>query len=357
MDEQTKGGVMKKVSALSAMVLFLAGAPGIHAEGADRALVVTSSNAQVNQLLVYDSTGTLVQTVPTQGQGGVGNNAGGIASQNSTVAVVNFGSQSVSVLALGDHGFTLRSVLSTVSPPVSVAFGKDHLYILGTTTVESHRIQAPSTIDATADGVATLSRADGSSAQVGVVGDQLVISEKSGAIEVVDLRDGAPVGAPVEVDIPADSDTPFGLVTRGSNGYVTIAHSDEISLIKDGQLVALAATGSNFPNGPGQQAPCWITLVGPYLFTSNSPSHTISRLVATGSSITLDAPVVAGTTGAPIDIAAQGDLLAVVEDNGGGQAHLTQFSIDADGALTQTATTAISSPANGVAIVFQQSVR
>jgi hypothetical protein len=170
----------------------------------------------------------------------------------------------------------------------------------------------------------------------------------------VDLREGAAAGPAVEVAIPAGSDTPFGLVTRGSNGYVTIAHSDEISLIKGGQLVALAATGSNFPNGPGQQAPCWITLVGPYLFTSNSPSHTISRLVATGSSIVLDDPVVAGTGGAPIDIAAKGSLLAVVELNGGGQSHLTQFSIAPDGALTQTATTPISAAANGVAIVFPQ---
>ena len=300
-----------------------------------------------------DTAGTLVQAVPTQGQGGVGNNAGGIAAREKTVAVVNFGSQSVSIFDLGDNGFSVRQQLSTVSPPVSVAFGKDHLYVLGTTTVESHGIQAGA-IDASTDGVATLSRADGSSAQVGVAGDQLVISEKSGVIEVVDLRDGAVSGAPAAVAIPPGSDTPFGLVTRGSNGYVTIAHSDEISLIKNGELVALAATGSNFPNGPGQQAPCWITLVGPYLFTSNSPSHTISRLVATGSSITLDAPVVARTTGAPIDIAADGDLLAVVEDNGNGQAHLTQFSIDADGALVQTATTAIRSPANGVAIVSQK---
>lgn len=348
---------MKKVWAIVAIVLLVAGATGAQAAPADRALVVTSSNTQANQLLVYDTTGTLIQTVSTQGQGGVGNNAGGIAAQNGTVAVVNFGSQSVSILELGNGGFTLRSVVSTVSPPVSVAFGEDHLYVLGTTTVESHRIREASTVDANADGVATLSRADGSSAQVGVVGDQLVISEKSGAIEVIDLRDGAPAGAAVEVAIPANSDTPFGLVTRGSNAYVTIAHSDEISLIKNGQLVALAATGSNFPSGPGQQAPCWITLVGPYLFTSNSPSHTISRLVATGSSITLDAPVVASTTGAPIDIAARNDLLAVVEINGGGQSHLTQFSIDADGALAQTATTAVSSTANGVAIVLRQKDR
>ena len=42
------------------------------------------------------------------------------------------------------------------------------------------------------------------------------------------------------VEIPTGSDTPFGLVTRGTNGYVTIAHSDEISLIKNGRLIALA---------------------------------------------------------------------------------------------------------------------
>jgi hypothetical protein len=132
---------------------------------------------------------------------------------------------------------------------------------------------------------------------------------------------------------------------------VTIAHSDEISLIKNGQLVALGATGSGFPNGPGQQAPCWITLVGPYLFTSNSPSHTISRLIATGRQIILDAPVAAVTTGAPIDIAAEGNWLAVVEDNSNGQSHLTQFRIDEDGNLVQVATTAIASSANGVAIL------
>ena len=342
---------MKKSLLLSVMVLLFGAASTISA--ADRTWVVTSSNAQANELLVYDTTGALVQAVPTQGQGGVGNNAGGIATRNGSVAVVNFGSQSVSIFDRSDSGFAVHELVSTVSPPVSVAFGKDHLYILGTTTVESHRIQG-SAIDGNTDGVIGLSRADGSAAQVGVVGDQLVISEKSGAIEVADLREGAVVGPAVEVAIPAGSDTPFGLVTRGANGYVTIAHSDEISLIKNGQLVALAATGSDFPNGPGQQAPCWIALVGPYLFTSNSPSHTISRLIATDNGIILDVPIAASTTGAPIDIAADGDLLAVVEANGQGQSHLTQFTIADDGSLVQAATTAIASAANGVAIVSQK---
>jgi hypothetical protein len=340
---------MKKASVVCVAALLLGEISMVNAQG-NGALVVTSSNAAANQLLVYNTAGTLVQTVSTQGQGGAGSNAGGIAAQGDTVAVVNFGSQSVSIFELGPLGFALRQVVPAVSDPVSVAFGLNHLYILGTTTVESHRIEI-STVDADADGVVDLARADGSAAQVGVAGDALVLTEKSGAIEVVALRSGLAVGPAVEVKIPADSDTPFGLVTRGDNAYVTIAHSDEVSLIKNGRLVALAATSTGFPNGQGQHAPCWIALTGPYLFTSNSPSHSLSRLLATGGHITLDIPVAAHTVGAPIDIAANDTRLAVLEDNGSGQAHLTQFRFDDNDNLVQVATTAIASPANGVAIV------
>lgn len=345
---------MKHSRVLSTIVLLVGAVPMIRADQHQRTLVVTSSNAQNNELLVYDTRGALVQTVSTLGHGGVGGNAGGIATSNGAVAVVNFGSQSVSILDGGENGFEVRQVISTVSPPVSVAYGSNHLYILGTTTVESHRIEG-STIEANADGAIALLQADGTAAQVGVVGDQVIVSEKSGVIEVADLQEGAVVGPAVSVPLPADSrDTPFGLVTRGRNAYVTIAHSDEISLIKNGQLVALAAIGSGFPSGPGQQAPCWIALVGSFLFTSNSPSHSISRLVAAGGNIVLDAPIAAQTAGAPTDIAADGDLLAVIESNGQGQSHLTQFRIDDDGNLVQVATTAIASAANGVAIVSQK---
>jgi hypothetical protein len=339
---------MKQISVLSVCAFVLITASAVKA--ADKTLVVTSSNAAVNELLVYDTSGTLVQSVATQGAGGVSSNAGGIATRQDSIAVVNFGSQSVTLFNRGVDGFVLHQLVPSASQPVSVAFGDDHLYVLGTTTVESHRLR-PAEVDVDPDGLVTLLRADGSSAQVGIVGDQLVISEKSGVIEVVTLRDGAVVGQATNVQIPAGSDTPFGLVTRGRNGYVTIAHSDEISLIKNGQLVALGATGSGFPNGPGQQAPCWITLVGPYLFTSNSPSHSISRLIATGRDIILDVPVAAHTSGAPTDIAADDHHLAVVEDDGNGHAHLTQFSLDEDGDLVKVATTGISAPANGVAIV------
>ena len=109
------------------------------------------------------------------------------------------------------------------------------------------------------------------------------------------------------------------------------------------------ATG--IPGGDGQHAPCWITVVGPYLFTTNSPSRSISRLIAGGANILLDEPLAAQTNGAPIDVAAEGELLALVESDGAGASHLTQFHIDEDGNLTRVASTPIASRANGIAIV------
>ncbi len=327
--------------------MLIVGAVTIRAEHDSRPLVVTSTNASENQLQVYDTAGRLVQTIATGGQGGVSGNAGGIATDERTIAVVNFGSGSVSLFERDDTRFALTQVFATVTAPVSVAFGKDHLYVLGAATVESHRIRQGAA-DPTPDGVVSLLHADGSAAQVGVTGDQLIISEKSNAVGVAALIGGAVVGAAAAVPLPAGTDTPFGLVTRGANAYVTIAHSDEISLVKRGQVIAVTATGT--PGGAGQHAPCWIKLLGPYLYTANSPSHSLSRLVATGTNIILEEPVAARTIGAPTDIAAADGVVAVI-DSLDGAARLSQFAVDEDGALTLVARTVVSSQSNGVVIV------
>jgi len=339
--------MMKSLVFTTAALLISASAT--FAADRHRPVVVTASNGVNNQLLVFDTAGVLLESVPTLGQGGASSNAGGIAANDNTVAVVNFGSQTVSLFSRSDSGFELSQVIATGSQPVSVAFGKDHLYILGTTTVESHRI-GQSGVEDTPDGVVNLLASDGSAAQVGVIGDQLLLTEKSGNIERVLLSQGAVVGTAVAIALPPDArQTPFGFATRGSNAYVTIAGSDAVAVVKNGAVTAVAATGT--PGGPGQHSPCWAALIGPYLFTTNSPSHSISRLIAGGRNIALDVPVAAQTGGAPIDVAAEGDLLAVVESNGG-SSHLTQFRVGEDGSLTQTNSTAIASPANGIAIVF-----
>lgn len=331
---------MKQV-VLTAFVLLAVVASSPAAQSRNT-LVVTSSNvASANSLLVFDSTGALVQTISTGGQGGVSGNAGGVAAAGRLVAVVNFGSQSVSLFELTNGGFVLTDTVNTISKPVSVAFGHGHLYVLGTTSVESHQLHGHD-IEAASDGSTALLRADASAAQVGVVGDQLLITEKSNTVETVSLQAGAVVGTAIEVPIPAGSDTPFGLTTRGSVGYVTIAHSDEVGLVKGGQLISLVGSGS-------QHAPCWLALVGQSLYSSNSPSHSISRYIVSGNQVVLDAEVVATTAGAPTDIGAFGNVVGVLD--GGTQTHLTQFAVDADGNLQQIAVSVVNRGANGVAVI------
>jgi len=335
---------MKEFCFLSILVPLIGAATAVWADTDQNALVVTASNAAKNQLLVYNSGGQLIQTVPTQGQGGVSGNAGGIEAKGALVAVVNFGSQSVSIFERRGNGFHMKQLVPTVSSPVSVAFGADHLYILGTTHVESHRMYGAE-VNSTPDGVVPLLKADGSSAQVGVVPNQLILTEKSNTIETVSLLpDGAVSGVPTLVqNIPANVNAPFGLVTRGNNAYVTIAHADEISLVRNGEVLTVTGSGT-------QHAPCWLALVGPFLFSSNSPSMTVSRYAVYGQKIVQDAAVAAQLNGMPTEIASRKGLVTVIDGNGP-LSHLAIFSVDEDGNLTLQAAATITGAANGVAIV------
>jgi hypothetical protein len=340
---------MKTLHRIGAFALLLAAATGARSDDG-QTLVVTASNATTNQLLVYDANANLIQTIATKGQGGVSGNAGGIATEQNQLAVVNFGSTSVSLFERTGNGFELRQVIPAASSPVSVAFGNNHLYILGATEVESHQMFG-STANSNPDGMTRLIEANGSAAQVGVLPGQLIITEKSipsnaniGAIETVSLRGDGAVGGPAAMvtNIPPypNSNTPFGLVTRGNDAYVTIAHSNEISLVRNGALLTVTGSGS-------QNAPCWLTLDGPFLFSSNSPSMSVSRYAVYGQKIVQDAAVAASLNGDPTDITHRAGLVAVID--GGG--HLSIFSVDEDGNLTVKGVAGISSVANGVAIV------
>ena len=328
-------------SFLSILAPFLAVAAAVQAAPAPNTLVVTASNATQNQLLVFNAGGKLIQTVSTQGKGGVSGNAGGIEARGDMLAVVNYGSKSVSIFERWNGGFEVKQLVPAASAPVSVAFGDNHLYILGTTKVESHEIFG-SHVNSSPDGLTSLLVADGSAAQVGVLPGQLVISEKSNVIETVGLRaDGAINGsATLVTNIPSNVNAPFGLVTRGNNAYVTIAHANEISLVRDGTVLTVTGSGT-------QSAPCWLALVGPFLFSSNSPSMSVSRYAVYGQKIVQDAAVAASFTGDPTDIASGDGLIAVIDGSG----KLSIFSMDEDGNLTLHGSAAISTASNGVAVI------
>lgn len=339
----------KAISGSALLALMVAGAA--HAQAAsdwnDGDLIMTSSNATTNALLVYNSRGVLVAQANTGGSGGVSGNAGGIAQNHDLLAVVNFGSGNVSIFRKGGDGLPpqLAKLVPAISNPVSVAFGHHHLYILTATHIESHAIDRYG-VSAVADGNAQLAHADGSAAQVGVIGGQLIITEKSNAIETVNLTGQGAVtgGTKVVAHIPANVNAPFGLATRGNDAYVTIAHANEISLVRNDAVWAVTGSGT-------QMAPCWVTLDGPFLFSANSPSHSVSRYVVTGHSIVQDAAVVATFNGNPTDITYRDGLAAVVDGNGS-TSHVSIFDVDGDGNFgLKSSVTINSGSTNGIAIV------
>jgi hypothetical protein len=310
-------------------------------------LIVTASNTANNQLLIYNTKGALLKRIPTEGQGGVGGNAGGIAQNHDRLAVVNFGSGTVTVFAKDREraAFHLEQLISTLSSPVSVAFGQDHLYILTATHVESHRIDR-SGVHVRADGETALLVGDGSAAQVGTLEDQLIFTEKSNAIETVHLNaNGAIAGtATLVANIPTNVNAPFGLVTRGNDAYVTIAHADEISLVRHDAVLTVTGSGT-------QHAPCWVTLDGPFLFSANSPSSTVSRYAVYGQRIVQDAAIVTTLGGNPTDITYRDGLAAVI-DGDGTNSHVSVFKVDEDGNFSLKGVATVSGVAtNGIAIV------
>jgi hypothetical protein len=335
------------IGALSLIIAGAAAAQGGDWSANQHALIITASNTASNQLLIYSPGGALLKQIPTRGQGGVSGNAGGIAQNHDLLAVVNFTSGNVSVFAKDAEHSDLRfeHLIPAVTSPVSVAFGRNHLYILTTTHVESHRIDRDG-VSPTADGAAPLIVADGSAAQVGTLQDQLIISEKSNAIETVNLdsRGAVSGNAALVANIPSNVNTPFGLATRGNDAYVTIAHANEISLVRND--VVLKVTGSGT-----QSSPCWLTLDGSFLFAANSPSHSVSRYAVYGQNIIQDAAVVATFNGNPTDITYRADLAAVV-DGDGAVSHVSVFGVDEDGDFSLKGVATVNNVAtNGIAIV------
>ena len=194
---------------------------------------------------------------------------------------------------------------------------------------------------------------NGSTAQVAVVARRsLLVTLKTdpdpGTVDIVALDHGAVAGtAPTAVSAPAGTLTPFGFsVYPDGTGVLTLAHSNQDGLFRNGAFTSVIDAG--------QMAPCWMTRVGKYVFTANTGSGTISRLVGTGSQVFVDATVAANVTagGSPADIDADAGVLAVI-DRGADQAHLSLFTYNAFGELAAAGTPiALGQPnANGIAIV------
>jgi hypothetical protein len=350
---------LAKVCGAAALLAITSGVTTIQAgHRAVTFAVIMTNDPAANEIKVYDAgTSALLQTLPTHGKGGVGGNARGVKQYNGDVlAVVNNGSGTVAVFRREGNGLEFDKLVTTTSAPVSVDFGNDHMYVAGATTVDSFALHRGSV--EWMDGSTALVLAgggpppNGSTAQVGVInGRQVIVTLKTdpdpGTVDLVPLRDGAISGAAATaVSAPAGTLTPFGFsVYRDGTAVITLAHSNQDGLFRNGGFTAVTAAG--------QGAPCWTTRVGKYVFTANAASRTISRVVGTGNHVFVDSAVAATiTTGGPSDLDADGGILGVI-DHAAGQSHVSLFTYNAFGELTARGVpiNAGVANANGVAIM------
>jgi hypothetical protein len=349
-----------RIGSAAALLVFAIGVAGLRADDRAVTLAVTMTNDPVsNEIKVYDvGSRVLLQTLPTNGTGGAGGNARGVRQYHSEiVAVVNNGSNTVALYRRDGNGLRFDKLVTTTSAPVSVDFANDHMYVAGATTVDSFVVHRNNV--EWLDGTASLELAaggpppNGSTAQVGAIDERrLLVTVKTdpdpGTVNIVQLHDGAIAGAvPVAVSAPAGTLTPFGFsVYPDGTAVITLAHSSQVGLFRDGAFTSVSDAS--------QVADCWTTRAGKYVFTANTGSKTISRLIGTGNHVFVDAPVAASiaTGGAPADIDTGEGVLAVI-DHGAGQSHLSLFTYDAFGELTPSGApiTLGVANANGVAIM------
>jgi len=342
----------------AATVMIALGAGELHAQGnQDRTrdpLFLTATNGAANYLAVVNIRTKQVSFVPTGGAGGASGNAGGVAVEGGLAAVVNFGSSNVTIFVRKGNAMQAAHMITTASKPVSVAFGNGHLVVLGVTTAESFQVSG-TMVAQNSDGVVHLLKGDGTAGQIVTYNGGAVYSETSGDIGLVSFGVPGITGPSVPVMLPAapNNDTPLGMVGRGPNVYLTIAHSDLQALLVNGQIISTAVGPTPFKDSSGNltHAPCWNALSGHFLFSSDSPGKQLLRYLVSDSNIFYDKGGIAKLAGSPTDLDIQGNLLGVIDGGDGVNSNVSLFDIDVEGELTLRVALPIASRINGAAII------
>lgn len=314
-------------------------------------LFLTATNGANNQLAIVNTETGQTSYVPTGGMGGASGNAGGVAVSGKLAAVVNFGSSNVTIFVRRGGNLQATQMIQTVSKPVSVAFGQGHLVVLELTMAQSFPVPGDSVI-ATADGTVPLVKADGSAAQIVTFDGGAMYSEKSGSVAQLNLGTNGMPGLsgpnmPIPLPPAPNNNAPFGMVGRGENVYLTIAHSDLEALVSGGKIISTAM-------GPAPvtgHAPCWNALHGQFLYSSDSPGKQLLRFLVSDANVFLDKAGVATLAGSPTDLTVAGHLLGVIDGGNGAVSDASLFEIDSEGELKLRFSVKIAGPINGAAII------
>jgi hypothetical protein len=357
--EMRYAGTTLAMLALAGTAAFAADggeAPGRPGAGRDP-LFLTATNATNNSLAIVNTRTKQTEYVSTGGAGGASGNGGGVAVWGKLAAVINFGSSNVTIFERVGNTMHVIQMVKTTSQPVSVAFGHNHLLVLGQTDAESFPVYG--TTVGPNDGTVQLLRSDKSSGQIVSYNGGAVYSMTSGLIGLLNIEtNGTPgfSGSSTPVVLPAapNNDTPLGMAGRGANVYASIAHSDLEVLIVNGQIISTAVGPTPFKNAAGglTHAPCWNALAGHFLYSADSPGKQLLRYLVSDNNIFFDKAAVATFAGAPTDLDIQGGMVGVIDGGTGGVGNASLFDMDSEGELTLRFSVKINGAINGAAIIL-----
>jgi hypothetical protein len=325
-------------------IVFFATAWAVAGEGGRDVFVLTSTNnPSGNNVVVFklNRGGTpslsMVDMLPTGGDGGAGTNAGILQFGNDLGAVANYGSNSVTQLVRYDDfigvGPTIK-LSSGCTNPDSVALTEEHLFVVGKNCAESHAWPS-GYVDGT---VASLS--DASAAQIAVGRSWSAVTFSDGHLYQLPLTpSGALTGTYNSVTLPTGASlVPLGEAFWGDILGFTPAHDvDNFAIVdKDRHVYPVV-----FPTPPGPfpaNAPCWVAKgPGSVWYTGNSPGHAVSIFFSDGQGGVFYKSIPLGGAPSDITVSRDGKWLAVIYVAASGEGYIGVFSIDAYGDLTPVA--------------------
>ena len=313
-----------------------------------------TNSAAGNAILAFDRSadGSLspAGSYPTGGLGtggGLGNQ-GGVVLDGNRLAVVNAGSNDVSLFSVnGDGSLALTDRISSGGAmPISVTISHDVLYVLnagGTGNISGFSISASGDLSSISGSTRPLSSGASGPAQVSFApgGRSLVVTEKATNIISTYAVDASGV-ASGPATTPSSGATPFGF---GFTNSGTLVVSEAFGGGANASAVSsYAANGSSWtPISPSvattETAACWIVVTnsGRYAYTTNAGSGTISGYAIQQGGLTLlNANGVTGNIGAgsgPSDMAVSRDSRFLYA-RAGGTNSIAIFDIGADGSLS-----------------------
>ncbi|MGZ4517723.1 MAG: lactonase family protein [Mycobacteriaceae bacterium] len=316
-----------------------------------------TNNATGNALAVFDrfADGSLEASgqVATGGLGaGVSlNSQGGVARDGHVLFVVNAGDDSVSALAVSDHGLELRDRIGTDGAfPVSVTVRDGVGYVLnqGSDTIRGFRYDSDGHLHSLPGSTRSLTPnpagGPAGAAEVSFTPDgrNLVVTEKAtNLIDTFTVSDGYAGDATPH---PSAGTTPYGFAfDRHGHAIVSEAATGSASSYRVRPFAAITRALSTT-----QRAACWVVVAGSHAYVVNAASSSISSYrVAPNGALTLTAAVAASTGAGPTDAAVSPDQRTMSVRLGDGS--VASFHIEDDGALTTIGTAPAIAQAFGIA--------